>query len=118
MQSPEQTPQQRPYGFQPGKSGNPGGRLSNAERARRDEAKARELAAEYGGWESLSPVDRVLLGQASALLLRRPKSAEDLVRVSNSVARLLGGLGRRKREPQRPSLAEYVASKAKAEAAR
>jgi hypothetical protein len=110
MQIPEQASQQRSHGFQPGQSGNPGGRLSNAERQRRIEAQARELAVEFGGFEVLSPVDRVLLMQAAALLLRRPKSAEDIVRVANSVQRLLGGLSKRKRrEPAVPSVADYVA---------
>jgi hypothetical protein len=110
----EQSPQQRTYGFQPGVSGNPNGRLSNRARAERIEAKARELAAEYGGFDTLSPVDRVLVTQAATLLLRRPKTHVDVVRVANSIARLLGGISkRRQRNPDRgppmPSVAELMA---------
>jgi hypothetical protein len=113
MQAPEQSPQQRSHGFKPGTSGNPGGRLSNAERERRAEAKARELAIEFGGFDTLSPVDRVLITQAATLLLRRPKSAEDLVRVANSLQRLLGGLAKRKRRaPTQPTLEAYLAARA------
>jgi hypothetical protein len=43
-------------------------------------AKARELAAEFGGIDRLSVVDRVLIEQAAALLVRKPHSAEDAVR--------------------------------------
>jgi hypothetical protein len=108
----DQVPQQQARGFQPGVSGNPQGRMSNRERAERIEAKARELGAEFGGLEKLTPVDRELLKQAATLLLRRPKSAEDVVRVANSIARLLGGLSkRRKREPAHcGTLDQYLAS--------
>ena len=100
MQSPEQSPQQRPYGFQPGKSGNPAGRLSNKAKQERIEAQARELAVEFGGFDALSPVDRVLITHAAMLVLRKPRSAEDVVRVCNAVQRLLGGLSKRKRKPE------------------
>jgi hypothetical protein len=109
MQSPDQAPQQRPFGFQPGESGNPAGRLSNKAKQERIEARALELAAEFGGWENLSAVDRLMLTQAATLVLRRPKSAEDAVRVANAVQRLLGGLGKRKRAPKPgAALAAYL----------
>jgi hypothetical protein len=107
-----------PYGFHPGVSGNPAGRLSNKARAERIEAKARELAVEFGGYEQMSPVDRVLLTQAATLLMRRPKNAEDVVRVSNSIARLLLSLQARNPKlgdraqssaPNAPSVQELVA---------
>src|SRR5438132_216609 len=102
MQGPEQATQQGPHRFRPGQSGNPSGRLSNAARQERIEQKTKELAIEFGGLETLSPVERALLDQAAVLLLRKPRSAEDVVRVANSVQRLLGALGKRKRrrEPE------------------
>jgi hypothetical protein len=114
MQSPEQAPQQRPHGFRRGQSGNPAGRLSNAAKQARVEAKARELATEFGGYDALSPVDRVLITQAAALVMRRPRSAEDIVRVANTVQRLLGGLGKRKRkrEPAERPLQAYLRERA------
>jgi hypothetical protein len=114
MQSPEQTPQQRRHGFQPGKSGNPRGRLSNAAKQERVEATARELAAEFGGYDALSPVDRVLITHAAMLVLRTPRSAEDVVRVANAVQRILGGLGKRKRkhEPEERPLQRYLRDRA------
>jgi len=93
----EQTAQQRPYGFQPGVSGNPRGRVSR----KHIEEKARELSAELGDYDRMSAIDRALLEQAATLLLRRPKNAEDVVRVSNSIARLLSVV--RRRHPPRRS---------------
>jgi hypothetical protein len=113
MQGSEQAAPRNTGRFQPGQSGNPGGKVSNAERRRRAEAKARELAIEYGGYDALSPVDRVLVDQAAMLLMRRPRSAEDIVRVSNSIQRLLSRLSKRqverKREPA-PDLRSYLNS--------
>jgi hypothetical protein len=114
VQTPEQTPSQYPWRWKPGESGNRFGSLSAKARAERIEAKARELAVEFGGYDSLSPVDRTLIEQAVGLVLRHPKSAEDIVRHANAVQRLLGGLRKRlgrAREPAAPSLAEYVAAK-------
>jgi hypothetical protein len=96
MQGMEQAPEQSSTRFRPGQSGNPFGRLSNAARQERINAKARELAVELGGWAALSPVDRVMLEQASELLLRRPRSAEDRVRHANAVQRLLATVVKRR----------------------
>jgi hypothetical protein len=90
----EQMPDQR-QGFPKGVSGNPAGRMSRAACAARIEAKARELAVEFGGYDAVSPVDRVLLTQAATLLLRRPKSAEDSVRLGNGILRALATLQRK-----------------------
>src|SRR5262245_40114310 len=103
MQVPEQDHEHRhrphnPTGnpkWLPGVSQNPRGRESKAQRQVRIENKARELAVEFGGFEAMSAVDQVLLTQAAIVLLRRPKSAEDVVRCANSVQRLLGGLAKR-----------------------
>ncbi len=113
MQIAKQEPEQGKRGnpnWVPGVSANPAGRMSNAARQERIEAKARELAVEFGGIEKLSPVERALLDQAAVLLLRKPRSAEDVVRVANSVQRLLGALGKRKgrREPEHVPLRERL----------
>lgn len=101
---PEQSARQRrPYGFQPGVSGNPRGRMSAAERRALIEAKAAELASEFGGMSRLSAGSRALIEQAATLLLKRPRNGEDHVRLSNSVARLLGAVARRHGgQPTRP----------------
>jgi hypothetical protein len=109
----DQVAQQQHPGFQPGQSGNPAGRESRAARAVRIEAKARELAQEFGGYDALSPVDRVLVTQAATLLLRRPKSAEDVVRVANSIQRLLASVALRYgRRSATPDVKSYLISKA------
>jgi hypothetical protein len=93
----EQSEPQYPWRFRPGVSGNPQGSLSDKARQERIEAKARELAVEYGGYDSLSPIDRALLGQAATLLVRKPRTYNDSVRVANSISRLLSGLRNRQK---------------------
>jgi hypothetical protein len=102
--------------YKPGQSGNPQGPPSNKVRAEHIERKARELAAEFGGLDAMTPVDRTLMLQAATLLVRKPRTQVDVVRIANSVSRLLGIVSRRHpREPDRgPSLHEYLASKASA----
>jgi hypothetical protein len=115
QQSPDQLPDQTPWWrFKLGQSGNPAGRPSRAKRQARIEAKARELAAEFGGWDGLSTVDRVYVEQAAALLIRRPHSAEDAVRCANAVGRLLSAVERRRgggKQTITRSLVDYVKSK-------
>jgi hypothetical protein len=109
MQSPEQTPQQRrPYGFQPGRSGNPAGRLSNAQKQALLAAKAAELAEEFGGINNLTTVERTMVEQAATLLCRRPRRADDLVRCANAVQRLLAGIKRRHKPAGRGSLSSML----------
>jgi hypothetical protein len=94
-QLPDQLPRQparRPYGFQPGKSGNPRGRPSVAERRAKIEAKVAELAQRYGGLGNLDAVDLERLHQAADLLLNR--SHLDRVRRANTIVRLLNALDR------------------------
>jgi hypothetical protein len=93
----EQQDQQRIVGrpFPKGTSGNARGRESAASFAARIEAKARELAIELGGYDTVSEIDRVLLRTAAGLLLRRPKNSEDTVRIGNGVLRALSTLQRR-----------------------
>ena len=91
QQTPNQLWHQIPGRSGPGQSGNPAGRPSRAKRQACIDARARELATEFGGWDKLSTVDRVYVEQAAALLLRKPHSAEDAVRW-----RLLAAVERRK----------------------
>jgi hypothetical protein len=58
-------------------------------------AEAYRLSVEFGGYDSLSVTDRVLIEQAATLLLRRPRRREDDLRRINSIGRLLGALRRR-----------------------
>jgi hypothetical protein len=99
----------------PGRRANPRGRPSRAEKQGRIDAKARELAEEFGGLDRLSVVDRTLIEQAAALLVRKPHSAEDAVRCANAVGRLLGAVERRRgtgKQNATRSLSEYAAEKA------
>jgi hypothetical protein len=110
----QQPSQQRWHGFQPGQSGNPQGAMSAREKQERIEATARELAAEFGGYDALSPVNRTLVVQAATLLLRKPRTQVDAVRVANSIGRLLASVRNRKPASHAPvlPLRERLASEA------
>ncbi len=110
MQVAEQAQDLKTGRFKSGRSGNPAGRPSRAERQARVDAKARELAEPFGGWEKLLILDHVRLEQAATLIVRRPHSAEDAVRCANAVDRLLGGVERRRsrREPEHVPLRDRV----------
>jgi hypothetical protein len=88
--------QQRVRGrpFPPGVSGNPQGRISRAEQRARRDALVLELAGELGGIDALTPSARVLLTQCADLLMRKAATAEDHVRIVNSVDRILRSLRR------------------------
>jgi hypothetical protein len=97
----------------PGVSANPRGRLTAAAKQERIERKAAELAAEFGGLGALSACEKVMLEQAAALLLRRPRSSEDVVRVANAIGRILGSLTKhRKPIEQGTDLRAYLAEAA------
>jgi hypothetical protein len=81
--------------------GNPG-RPTAAERRVRIEVIAKQLAAEYGGLESLTAVERLLVMQAAELSLRKPRNAEDHVRIINATQRALAKLGKRQKHSRRP----------------
>ena len=105
----EQSQQQRAYGFQRGVSGNPGGGRAHAERIER---KAHELAAEFGGYDALSAIDRALILQAARLLHRRTHGTDDAVRTANAVTRALAlvrryrpAVGNKAQKPLRERLA-------------
>jgi hypothetical protein len=55
------------------------------------EAKARELASDIGGFDSLPPFKRVLLLQAGTLLLEKRQA--DPVRVANALRQIYSALG-------------------------
>jgi hypothetical protein len=86
-QTVTQSADQFPWRFKPGQSGNPLGRAAST-KAKLD-AKMAELAAEYGGVAALTVFERTLIEQAAGLLLRKPSTAEDAVRIANAVARLI-----------------------------
>jgi hypothetical protein len=71
---------------------NPSGRPSKAEKQARRDALVIDLAAEFGGLSVLTVADRIMLTQCAELLLRRPSDADQQVRVTNAVTRIIGGL--------------------------
>jgi hypothetical protein len=79
------------YRWPKGVSGNPEGKSKAARQARID-AKVAELAADFGGVAALSNLDRVYLEKAAELLLRRPRSAEHVIRHTNSIQRLIAAV--------------------------
>lgn len=68
------------------------------------------MAADFGGADALTSVQRVMLAQSVRLLMRaeREKNAEDAVRLSNAAIRMLGTLRNGRRRPAAPSLAEHL----------
>jgi len=74
-----------------------GGGRAHAERIER---KVHELAAEFGGLDALTAVDRALVMQAAALMHRRTShGTDDAVRRANAIARLLSAV--RRHRPRR-----------------
>jgi hypothetical protein len=118
MQLPEQQASQPGHkGFVKGRSGNPRGRLSFAARQALVLARARELAEELGGYDSLSPIEKTLIERAADLSLGKPRRYDQRIRRDNLISRILRDVLRRHGPPRHqsaaPSLADYVASKAK-----
>src|SRR5262245_23097011 len=59
--------------------------------------------------DGLSAIDTELVLQAAALALRKPRSAEDVVRHANAIDRLLRGLAKRHgRRPERRALHTFL----------
>src|SRR5438128_6524854 len=79
--------------WRPGISGNPRGAESRAARQARIVARVAEWAAEWGGVEKLSAIERDLLRRAAELELIRPRRHEDAVRVANTISKLLAQTG-------------------------
>ncbi|SRR6266536_2804922 len=77
-------------------------RLSRAEVRAAVEARAHNMAREFGGWSDLGETDRGLLLKASELLQRptRGLSAEQSTRIANSVDRIVRGLRKRHARPK------------------
>ena len=78
--------------FLPGVSGNPQGARSRKQR--HADLMAR-LSADMGGLAALTSGDALLLGHAVDLLLLRPSTQEDRVRLHNSATRTIEGIRRR-----------------------
>jgi hypothetical protein len=72
--------------FLPGQSGNPQGARS---RKQRHADLMAGLSADMGGLDALTLGDCVLLGCAVDLLLQRPSTQEDRVRLANSATRIV-----------------------------
>jgi hypothetical protein len=105
----EQT--KRQHGWPKGVSGNPAGARVRAERV----AELFEsMAADVGGADALSVVDRALVMQACQLLARaeRAKSTDAVVRLTSEARRLVRSLRKRAPAAKAPgqSLAEYLAA--------
>jgi hypothetical protein len=122
LQSGEQSEEQpneqrprRPYGFQPGQSGNPAGRESKTAREARIAGIIAEWTAPYGGAAAFNAAEHALLQQAVELSLRRTRTWHDQLKVARTVSKLLLQLGiatgRKREQPPGPSLADYVAER-------
>jgi hypothetical protein len=117
-QSDTQRPRVRGRPWAPGQSGNPSGSRVNT----RASVLFDEIAAELGGAEALSAIDRTLLLQAARLLMRsqRIKEPDAAIRMSSEARRTLEGLRRRCVPAVRSAPAEpfgAIAVSAQAEAA-
>jgi hypothetical protein len=105
--------------FQAGQSGNPGGKRSNSKRYQELFAA---IAGEFG---ELSAMEREFVARAAEQLRRaeRENNNAEHVRLTRCAAQLIDRVRdlrrERQRKPSGPTLAEYIASKAKtAETAR
>jgi hypothetical protein len=100
-----QTTQNRHPGRWPkGTSGNPRGSESRAAKEARVDAIVAEWTRPYGGASNLPPCNVVLLKHAADLSLRRPRRADDQVRLANTVSRLVAqaGLASCREQPLEP----------------
>jgi hypothetical protein len=88
-----QRPKPRGKPWRPGQSGNPSGSRVNT----RAIVLFADMAADFGGVDALSGVDRAMLMQACRLMARgaRAKSADDAVRLTSEARRILMGLRKR-----------------------
>jgi hypothetical protein len=89
--------------FPPGVSGYPHGRESKAKRTARREALIARWTAPYGGAAALEPAELDLLHQAAELHLRnvRARTAEDAVRIANTISKIMAQVGLVNREQPR-----------------
>ena len=99
--------------FQPGQSGNPGGKRSNGKRY------LELFAAIAGEFGELSALEWEFVARAAEQLRRaeREKNNAEHVRLTRCAAQLIDRVRdlqrERQREPSGPTLAEYIASKKK-----
>ena len=103
MQSAEQNVEQFPWRFRPGQSGNPAGQ-SKAIRLSRRDALVDKWTAAIGGPSKLTAAELDLLRRAAELSMVRARTAEDAVRVANSISKIMAqcglvGGGRKARAP-------------------
>jgi hypothetical protein len=87
--------------------------MSRAERRARIDAKAEELASRFGGLAALESIERERIMLAAELLLRKPISHEDRVRLVNSADRLLARVesSRRAAKQRGQGFAEALAAR-------
>ncbi len=117
MAEQNETQHRKPRGrpWPKGTSGNPSGSRVNT----RAVVLFAEMAADFGGVDALSGVDRAMLMQACRLMARgaRAKAADDAVRLTSEARRILQSL--RKPVPRKsgPSLSEYLVASGHAERA-
>jgi hypothetical protein len=108
-------PERRTGRFQPGQSGNPLGCV----KSRRFAALFDAIAGQFGGEAQLSAMEREYVARAAEALRRaeREKDNTEYGRLTRCAAQLIDRIrdSRRERqhEPSGPTLAEYIASKAK-----
>ena len=108
MQDNAQIKRRPAHLFKPGVSGNPSG----GTRSKRFLALRGDIVADLGGEDMLTGIDRVIVEQAVALLIRseKAKDGNDAVRASNAASRLLATLTakRKAREPAHVPLREQL----------
>ncbi len=107
-QSADQSVPLKPWLYQPGQSGCPGGSKYRTRKA--VNARAIDLAAEFGGWSRLNEGDRQLLTKAAELSLRSTirLDNESATRIGNAIDRILRHL--RRRHPKRRRQQDTAAS--------
>jgi hypothetical protein len=122
MQAAEQEPSKSKRPGNPnwvkGTSQNPAGKEGKAARRVRLEAIVAEWCEPIGGVSNLRSAEYALLIRTAEMMIYRPKqrTAEDEVRVVNTISRVLTQVGlidkRRKREAAKPpTLAEYLSGR-------
>jgi hypothetical protein len=93
MTDTQTTRNRHPGRWPKGVSGNPAGEMSRAAKEARLDAIVAEWTRPYGGASNLPPCNVVLLKHAADLSLRRPRRADDQVRLANTVSRLVAQAG-------------------------
>jgi len=97
----------------PGRSQNPKGRESKAQRHARRERIIEEWCKPHGGLASLRPAELMLLHEAAELMLVRVRNSVDQVRRANTISKILAQVGfvdkrGRRRQPEPPSQFDHL----------